>query len=187
MKYLDHRGVIFFLIIDAILVAVAVSALFLRREGELSSRGMRIASPAFQDGGTIPAEYTCDGHGGHPPLSFEGVPYGTRSLALIVEDPDASFGTWTHWVLWGIAPTAPGIAEGSLPEGAQPGRTSADAAVWQGPCPPFGTHRYVFRLYALDAQVWTEAGGTDADGLRAQMEGHVIESAELTGRYERTR
>lgn len=187
MKHLDRRGVIFFLIIDAALVAAAVSVLFFRNQGKLAVGGMRVTSPVFAEGGMIPAEYTCDGADEPPPLAFDRVPRGTKSLALVVEDTDAAFGVWTHWLAWNFpASTAllPPGESGALPPGTMQGVTSAGGPGWRGPCPPFGTHRYVFRLHALDALLPADYT-LDAAALGRAMQGHVLETAKLTGRYSR--
>lgn len=144
----------------------------------------RISSPLFADRGAIPARYTCDGENENPPLNIENVPPEAKSLALIVSDPDAPKGVWVHWVVWGIDPKARDIREGSLPRGAVQGANDFGKRRYGGPCPPSGRHRYVFRLYALDAAVDPGAGATKAR-LEAAMKGHVIGKAELVGLYRR--
>src|SRR3989338_1810126 len=110
---------------------------------------MEMTSSVFVDGGLIPLKYTCDGDDVVPPLLFSDVPAGTKSFALVVDDPDTPRGTWDHWVLWNIAPDARAINEGEAPP-ALYGMNSARQLTWHGPCPPDREHRYFFRLYALD-------------------------------------
>ncbi len=146
---------------------------------------MRIESPAFAMGEGIPKEYTCDGRDVSPPLRFTGVPESAKSLALIVDDPDAPAGTWTHWTVWNIAPQVGELAAAwQATDGAVEGSTSAGRNGWGGPCPPSGTHRYFFKLFALDT-VLDLAPATDAHALEAAMNGHVIDKAGIFGTYSR--
>ncbi len=145
---------------------------------------MRISSSAFQDGGAIPKAYTCDGGGAHPPISISDVPAKAASLAMIVDDPDAPHGTFVHWVIWNIPPKIGSIGEGEVPAGAVQGSSSAGTARWAPPCPPSGTHRYVFTLYALDVVPNLNPGATK-EALLSAMGGHIVEKAELVGRYGR--
>ncbi len=144
----------------------------------------RISCPLFSDRGAIPPRYTCDGADESPPLTIEGVPAGAKSLALIVDDPDAPRKAWVHWVAWGIDPKTRELREGSLPTGAVQGINDFGKRRYGGPCPPSGRHRYVFKLYALDAAVDPGAGATKAR-LEAAMKGHVIGKAQLVGVYQR--
>ena len=145
---------------------------------------MRIKSPAFEDGGKIPSRYTCDGEELSPELIFQEVPKEAHSLALIVDDPDTTVGTWDHFVLWNISPSAPGIEENSVPKGAVVGQNSWPKNEYGGPCPPEGSHRYFFKLYALDTafNLPATSGSTD---LQRAMGGHILAEAELMGKYER--
>ncbi len=145
---------------------------------------MRITSPAFAHNGGIPAKYTCDGGDASPPLMLENIPGTAKSLALIVDDPDAPAGTWVHWVVWNIPAAAGEIRENSFPAGASQGKNSWGRNSYGGPCPPSGTHRYFFKLYALDATLNLGAD-TTKKGLEKAMEGHVIARAELIGIYKR--
>ena len=116
---------------------------------------MELKSSAFEAGGMIPKKYTCDGPDASPPLNWSDVPAKAKSLALIVDDPDAPMGTWVHWVAWNIPPDARSLDEGvpkkdSLPNGMKQGTTDFRSIGYGGPCPPSGTHRYFFKLYALD-------------------------------------
>jgi Raf kinase inhibitor-like YbhB/YbcL family protein len=143
-----------------------------------------LSSEAFAHGDEIPRRHTCEGEDISPALAWGGPPAGTRALALIVDDPDAPRGTFTHWVAWNIDPMVGGLAEGeSAPA---EGRNDFGAAGWSGPCPPpgHGAHRYFFRLHALDAEVRLgfRAGRPE---LERAIAGHVLTTAELMGRYER--
>ncbi len=145
---------------------------------------MRIESPAFQHNGVIPAKYTCDGDNVSPPLVFYDVPKEAQSMALVVDDPDAPRGLWVHWTVWNISPDTKEIAENSVPQGVVEGVTSFGGSGWGGPCPPSGTHRYFFRLYALDMRLELDTD-TDKTDLEAAMISHVIASAELIGLYSK--
>lgn len=145
---------------------------------------MTITSPAFADNGQIPAKYTCDGDDINPPLRIENVPAGARSLALVIEDPDAPAGLWVHWMVWNIQPHQSEIAENATPKEAMAGRNSFQRTSYGGPCPPSGTHRYIFRLFALDS-VLKLAGGSSKDELEAAMKNHLLAEAQLIGRYGR--
>jgi len=155
---------------------------------------MTIESPAFLHNGSIPVENTCDGEDVSPGLQWNGVPSGAKSLALIVDDPDAPDPaapkmTYVHWVVYDIPADAKGLPPGGgafkLPVGARQGINDWKKAGYGGPCPPIGRHRYFFKLYALDVTLGDRGAMTKAD-LEAAMKGHVIEKAELMGTYERT-
>ena len=149
-----------------------------------------LQSSAFANGMAIPRQYTCDGADQSPPLQWSGLPDGTRSLALIVEDPDAPRGTFVHWVLYNVPPEPADIPAGVsrqsiLDNGARQGRNDFRRVGYGGPCPPRGpAHRYFFRAYALNAMLDVTPGGT-ASELRSAMEGHVLGQAELIGTYGR--
>lgn len=143
---------------------------------------MRVASVTFLHGARIPAAYTCDGEGGNPPLAFTDVPAEATSLALIVDDPDAPAGTWVHWLVWNIAPDTRSVTEHSVPSGAVEGITSFGRSGWGGPCPPSGTHRYFFKLYALNT-VLNLTSHADQAALIQAMKGHILAQAELMGVY----
>ncbi len=145
---------------------------------------MKLASPAFADNGAIPPEYTCDGADLSPPLVISDVPSNAKSLALIMDDPDAPMGTFVHWVVWNIPPETREIRKGSEPDGVQ-GRTDFRKLGYGGPCPPSGTHRYFFKLYALDTKFSLPEGSTKKDLERA-MQGHIIEQVQLMGTYKRS-
>lgn len=146
---------------------------------------MEIKSSAFAHNQTIPKKYTCDGENVNPPLVFSKVPEGTKSLALIMDDPDAPVGLWVHWTLWNISPQTIEIKENSVPQGAVEGVTSFGSSGYGGPCPPSGEHRYFFKLYALDAEL-NLPNEADKAALEEAMTGHVLEKAELVGLYSRS-
>lgn len=143
-----------------------------------------LASSAFDNNGTIQVQYTCDGSDVSPPLSIAGVPSGAESLALILDDPDAPSGSWIHWLVWNIPPTATGFPEDGLPTSAVAGTTSFGEVGYGGPCPPLEDlkHRYYFKLYALDTDLTLDSSSTKGD-LEMAMEGHILETVELMGKY----
>ena len=144
---------------------------------------MRITSPAFTDGEPLPERFTCDGEDTSPPLTWSGVATGARSLALLVEDPDAAVRAFTHWSAWGIEPDTAGLGEGE--RAPVEGRNDYGDTGYRGPCPPPGrAHRYVFRLYALDAELDLEPGRSRRS-FEAALEGHVLATAELAATHER--
>ncbi len=145
---------------------------------------MRLTTPSFENNGTMPRDFTCDGRGVNPPLKISEVPAGTKSLALIVDDPDASSGDWVHWLLWNISPGNTDIIEDSIPLGATQGTTSYGKPGWGSPCPPNGTHRYFFKIYALDTEISLNSKAKKSDLLEA-MNGHILERTELVGLYKR--
>jgi len=145
-----------------------------------------ITSPSFKEGETIPTEFTCSGADKSPELKWSDAPAGTKSYALIMDDPDAPVGTWDHWVLYNVAGDATGLAAGaSLPDGAASGLNSWKKTGYGGPCPPpGGPHRYFFKLYALDKKL--ELSGTsDKAAVEAAMKGHVLGDAKLMGKFSR--
>jgi Raf kinase inhibitor-like YbhB/YbcL family protein len=151
---------------------------------------MKLQSSAFSAGGEIPQKYTCEGGDTAPPLTWSGVPDQTKTLALIVDDPDAPDPeapkmTWVHWVLFDIPKSAGGLPEGGkpLPDGARDGKNDWKRTGYGGPCPPIGRHRYFFKLYALDTQLALK-DATKSE-LEAAMKGHILAQAELIGTYEK--
>jgi Raf kinase inhibitor-like YbhB/YbcL family protein len=144
---------------------------------------MALASPAFNDGDPIPTKFSCDGEDISPELDWFGTPEGTVSLALIMDDPDAPMGTWVHWVLYNLPMDLSGLREGMTGVGVD-GTNSWDQPGYGGPCPPSGTHRYFFNLYALDTNLALDPGANKAT-LEEAMEGHVLGQAELMGTYSR--
>lgn len=172
------------------LVAVAMLAGFASGNKAMA---LTLTSTAFDAGHDMPVIFTCDGKDVSPPLSWSGVPAGTKSLALIVEDPDAPDPAkpqrvWKHWVLYDIPPGANGLPQGvqakDLPPGTREGLNDWKRTGYGGPCPPTGRHRYFHRLYALDV-VLPDLGHPTRDQLEKAMQGHVIEQAELIGLYQK--
>jgi Raf kinase inhibitor-like YbhB/YbcL family protein len=150
-----------------------------------------LSSPSFDPGSEIPARHTCKGEDRAPALQWVGVPRGTASLALIVDDPDAPDPrapkiTWVHWVLYNIPPSAGGLPEGGspLPAGTREGLNDWKSTGYRGPCPPIGRHRYFHKLFALD-MVLGDLGAPTKAALERAMEGHVIERGELMGVFEK--
>lgn len=143
---------------------------------------MKITSSVFKHHALIPAKYTCQGDNINPPLSIADIPEGTQTLALINDDPDAPMGTWDHWVLFNIEPVKK-IAENTAP-GTQ-GKNSWGRHEYGGPCPPSGTHRYFFKLYALDSLLELPEGATKHE-VEEAMEGHILAQAELIGLYKKS-
>ncbi|MDD5447871.1 MAG: YbhB/YbcL family Raf kinase inhibitor-like protein [Actinomycetota bacterium] len=146
---------------------------------------MEISSPDFKNGERIPSKFSCDGESVNPTLLISGVSESAQSLALIMDDPDAPIGTFTHWILFNIDPKTEKIKENSVPVGARQGRNSGGKVGYYPPCPPSGTHRYFFKLYALDEKL--ELGnGARLEELERAMKGHIIEKAEIIGLYSRS-
>lgn len=141
-----------------------------------------VHSSAFTNGGNIPAQFSCKGADTNPPLQFKGIPKEAKSLALIVEDPDAPGGRFTHWLVWNIDPTTTEIAEKSVPRGATEGGNDFGKKGYGGPCPPSGTHRYYFRLLALDQNLDLNPGA-NRSALERALGKHVIAIGELMGRF----
>ena len=149
-----------------------------------------LTSAAFQEGGSIPATYTCDGEDLSPPLSWTDPPAGTQSFALINDDPDAPGKMWVHWVVYNLPPSVrklqAGVAsDARLADGTQQGMTDFGRVGYGGPCPPSGTHRYFFKLYALDATLAAPAGAARAK-VEAAMKSHIVAEARLMGTYRST-
>ena len=150
---------------------------------------IKITSSVFDEGGMIPSKYTCQGEDVSPPLAWTSVPGGTKTLALICDDPDAPMGTWVHWVLFNLPANITDLPESVPPKkilenGAKQGTNDFRKIGYGGPCPPGGTHRYFFKLYALDTELNLEPGITKAQLLKA-MEGHILAQGQLMGKYRR--
>ena len=156
-----------------------------------------LGSSAFPNGGMIPKTFTCDGADRSPPLEWSGIPASARSLALICDDPDAPMGTWSHWVLFDLPPETKSLNEGIPAEEsiavaagtesagkARQGKNDFKKIGYGGPCPPSGTHRYFFRLYALDAELKLTSTANRADVLEA-IKGHIVAEGRLMGKYQR--
>jgi Raf kinase inhibitor-like YbhB/YbcL family protein len=159
-------------------VAILLSAIASLAAGGAT---MKITSSAFHEGANIPSKFTCDGSDTSPPLQIAGVPSGAKTLVLIVDDPDAPSGLFTHWLVWNIPPQTGSIAEGSAPQGVQ-GANDFGKSGYRGPCPPPGTHRYSFKIFALDHELELRSGAKRSQ-VDAAMKGHVIAQGELVGRY----
>ena len=150
---------------------------------------LQITSSAFLEGEMIPTQYSCDGPDVSPDLSWSGIPEGAQSLALICDDPDAPMGTWVHWVLFNIPVSADGLPaeippDAALENGARHGTNDFSRLGYGGPCPPGGTHRYYFKLYALDTELDMDSGITKAQLMEA-MQGHILAEGQLMGKYKR--
>jgi Raf kinase inhibitor-like YbhB/YbcL family protein len=149
----------------------------------------KLTSTAFKEGEAIPRGYTCDGANVSPPLEWTGVPKSAKTIAVIVDDPDAPAGTWVHWVLYNLPAAGLGLIENTpqtetLNGGGVQGKNDFGKIGYGGPCPPSGTHRYYFKFYALDSELALKPGATKADVEKA-MEGHVVGQAQLMGTYRR--
>jgi Raf kinase inhibitor-like YbhB/YbcL family protein len=152
---------------------------------------IKLTSTAFAEGQPIPRQYTCDGVNISPPLEWSGVPKNAKTLALIADDPDAPAGTWVHWVFYNLPAENIGVVENvpmteNLRAGGYQGENDFEKIGYGGPCPPAGTHRYLFKIYALDTDLPLKAGVTKAELLKA-MEGHILLQGQLMGIYNRTR
>jgi len=148
-----------------------------------------VTSAVFQEGGMIPEKYTCDGADISPPLAWSAAPAGTKSIALICDDPDAPMGTWVHWVVCDIPSSVNGLPEHVPPlerleNGARQGANDFGKVGYGGPCPPGGTHRYFFKLYALDVKL-ALSGRVTKERLRGAMGGHILAEGQLMGKYKR--
>ncbi|MBM2852539.1 MAG: Phospholipid-binding protein [Candidatus Nitrosotenuis sp.] len=147
-----------------------------------STKTMKISS-VFENNGKIPKKYTCDGANVSPPLKISNIPKNAKSMALILDDPDAPSGTFTHWVVWGISPKKTHLGEGEK-KGFIEGATGLGKPGYVGPCPPSGVHRYFFKLYALDFPVDISTKSNKQELITA-MQNHIIQTATLTAKYSR--
>ena len=155
----------------------------------VKSMDLKITSTAFKEGELIPKKYTCDDRDVSPPLAWSEAPAGTKSFALICDDPDAPMGTWVHWVLFDVPATTRELPENVAPEktlafGEKQGKNSWGKIGYGGPCPPSGTHRYYFKFYALDTLLALAPGATKAEVEKA-MQGHLLAQGQLMGKYKR--
>lgn len=149
-------------------------------------KNMKISSPSFKNNEDLPSKYTCDGEDVNPSLEFGEIPEGAKSLVLIVDDPDATNGDWTHWLLWNMSPQRLSIKENSVPEEATQGSTDFGSREYGGPCPVSGKHRYFFKLFALDTELKISSFSTKKDLLEAMSE-HILGKAEMVGLYQRSK
>ncbi|MBD3352065.1 MAG: YbhB/YbcL family Raf kinase inhibitor-like protein [Candidatus Lokiarchaeota archaeon] len=145
---------------------------------------MKLRSDCFKESALIPSEYTCDGADKSPHLEWEDVPENTKSFALIVDDPDAPVGTWVHWLVCDITPDARKVVKGQIPDGGKQVKNDFGKLDYGGPCPPSGTHRYFFKLYALDVPKLSNVSESNFYEL---VDKHKIEEAVLIGKYKRNR
>ncbi len=166
-------------------IIAGASAILLAAIASFAAGGakMKITSSAFQEGGNIPSKFSCDGGNTSPPLQISNVPPEAKSLVLIVDDPDAPSGLFTHWAVWNISPQTSTVAEGSTPKGVQ-GTNDFGRSGYGGPCPPSGMHRYYFKIFALDRELDLPFGAKRSQ-LDAALKGHAIAQGELMGRYSR--
>lgn len=146
---------------------------------------MELTSDAFSHNGLIPSLYTCEGHDVSPPLTISGVPSNAKSLVLIVDDPDAPSKTWLHWLVYNIEPQDTNVPEGTVPDGGIEGTTDFGSTEYGGPCPPSGTHRYRFKLFALDSELDLGDGET-LEVVEEAMHRHIIDETELVGLYKKS-
>lgn len=172
----------------SILLLTAVQAT--QAQAGRKSMAFTISSPSFSSGGEIAKKFTCDGADVSPQLAWTEPPSGTKAIALLVDDPDAPVGSWTHWVLWNVPVTTRGLSEGmskaaTLPDGSQQGMNDFRKTGYNGPCPPAGKpHRYYFKLFALDGKLDLKVGASKRE-LEAAMKGHILGQSEWMGRYGR--
>ena len=159
-------------------VAILLAAIVSYAAGEAK---MKITSSAFQQGGNILSKFTCDGSDTSPPLQITGIPSNAKSLVLIADDPDAPGGLFTHWLIWNIPVQTSSITEGSAPKGVH-GANDFGKSGYRGPCPPPGTHRYSFKIFALDRELDLHTGAKRPQ-VDSAMKGHIVAQGELVGRY----
>ncbi|MFH1889206.1 MAG: YbhB/YbcL family Raf kinase inhibitor-like protein [Candidatus Omnitrophota bacterium] len=172
-------------ILFLLLLIFIISVSFIHADNRYDKAGevhMKLTSPEFNNNGIIPVKFTCEGQDINPALVIEDIPAGAKSLALIMDDPDAPMGTWVHWVVYNI-PVISRIDEDSIP--GEQGINTAGREKYHGPCPPSGTHRYFFKIYALDAELSLKPG-FNKQGLEKAIEGHLLQKAELVGLYKKT-
>lgn len=171
-----------------LIFAVFAGGIILKQSKEITvqtkSGNMKLTSSTFAHNQSIPSQYTCDGANTNPPLTIFDVPTNAKSLVLIMDDPDAPAGTWVHWTIWNIDPNTKEIAENNVPQGAIQGKTSFGKPGYGGPCPPSGTHRYFFKLYALDTDLSLSPQSSVTD-LEKEMSGHILDKTDLIGLYSR--
>jgi len=182
------KGIVF---LAVILLISAISVISVKRNGKKtntpkapSNNMLSLTSGQFLQNGRIPKKFTCDGVNINPPLFIKDIPADSKSLVLIVDDPDASLGTWTHWLVWNIDPKGRILRENSVPAGAIVGKNDFGKTGYGGPCPPNGIHRYFFKVFALDVQLDLPEG-SGRKTLENDMKGHIIDNSELIGLYSR--
>lgn len=178
------RGIFLIIIFILVLGVGYVVCTTLSGHQSILKTSMTLSSTAFSNNAEIPIPYSCDGDGRRPELAISGAPAQTKSFAIIVSDPDAPSGEFVHWVIWNIPSASTIIPEGMPPEGSTQGQNSAGQSDWISPCPPSGTHHYVFVVYALDKNIMLPQS-TNKQELLQSMDGHIISSAQLVGLYSR--
>lgn len=189
VRHSKHSQAFRFLISTGILIlGLTIVSTKIRQKGG-QAMAFELTSPAFTSGGAIPRQYTCDGKNISPPLQWNDPPSDTQSFALIADDPDAPMGTWVHWVFFNLPASTRALPEAVPPEAelsdeSRHGRNSWRRLGYGGPCPPSGTHRYFFKLYALDTVLTLSAGASKEQLLQA-MKGHILMQTELMGVYTR--
>lgn len=163
-----------------------IALLLLATPMEVSMTGkLQVTSPAFRDNEAIPTEFSCDGRNVSPPLAWSGVPAETKSIAILVDDPDAPKKVFTHWLVTGLAPTTTSLPKGAaLSSGATASNNDMGKTGWAGPCPPGGRHHYHFHVYALDTQIPKPSSRGE---LLAAIRGHVLAEGELVGTFQHAR
>lgn len=151
-----------------------------------ASLPFKLQSPDFQEGKSIPTKYTCEGQNVSPALHWQAAPQDTQSFVLIVDDPDAPSGDWTHWIVFNLSKTTHDLAENitTLPNGADSGKNSWGKSGYDGPCPPTGEHRYFFKLYAVDKVLNLPPQASQAQ-IKSAIQGHVLAETILMGRYKK--
>lgn len=164
-----------------IVICIFLTACSVQKTEVKEMQELNISSSAFENNANIPSNYTCDGDNINPPLSIENIPDGTKTMVLIVDDPDAPAGIWVHWVVWNIPPTML-IEEDSIP--GEESINDFQKTSWGGPCPHSGKHRYFFKVYALDIKLDLDEDSTKKE-VEAAMQGHILAKGELIGLYER--
>lgn len=182
-RFEGNNAVMKALIVLSCLMAVATPALNLvHGQDQIDPVSLKVTSSAFRDGGKIPAKYTCDGSNVNPPLRVANLPKAAKSLVLIADDPDAPGKVWIHWLVWNIDPKTPEIREGSVPINAVEGTSDFGKPGYGGPCPPSGSHRYYFKVYALDTTILLPSS-SKKEALEKAMVGHVLTKGSLMGTY----
>lgn len=175
-----------FVIVVIIGIAVFIylfrTGVFKREAEVIPNQMVKISSPAFGEGMDLPDKYTCKGENINPPLIIENVPKAAKSLVLVVEDPGAPAGVFTHWLVWNISPGVKQIAENSVPRNGIVGTNDFGNQKYNGPCPPSGSHRYFFRVYVLDA-VLNLSGGVRRSVLNGEIKNHIIDRIEMVAIY----
>lgn len=184
-KYLNLMNKNAFIVTGMILAVALINGCAQKTPNTpITNNSMKLTSSVFNQNDDIPAKYTCDGEDMSPPFAISEVPPKVKSLALIVDDPDAPAGDWVHWTLWNIKPETAEIAEDTVPLGATEGYTDFGKPGWGGPCPPSGIHHYQFKLYALDKVLDLPASARKADLEKAMAE-HTVASTVLVGLYQK--